>query len=450
MVKKYDKSLEIIERDEKVYSKFQRLSYFPLTIKSAHGAIIEDVDGNEYIDMISAASTLNTGSCHPKVVNAIKEQVDKCISYTPVYTYSEPLVKLSEMLCEITPGNFEKRVLFGLAASDSNDAAIKLARAYTGKKKMVSFIGAYHGSTYGALSLSAISLNMRRKIGPLLPEIEHIKYPQCYRCPFKCKPEACNLECLDDFKTAMNTYMPPDEIAAVIMEPIEGDGGLIVPPIKYMEAIYKLCRDNDILFISEEVQQGLGRTGKWFGIDHFGIVPDMIVMGKSLGAGLPLSAVVGRKEIFEALGAPAHLFSMSGNQTCCAAAIASIDVIKGEELLGKSRDLGVYAKARFEEMKDRYDIIGDVRGLGLSIGVDLVKDRESKIGDKDAAAKICCRAWEKGVLLIYLANGVLRIQPPLVIRKEQLDKAIDAIEESIVDYLNGNIPDGILKFAKGW
>lgn len=450
MVKKYDKNLEIIERDEKVFSNFSRLSYFPLTIKRAHGSIIEDMDGNEYIDMISAASTLNTGSCHPKIVQAIKDQADKCISYTAAYTYSEPLVKLSEMLCEITPGNFEKRVLFGVAASDSNDAAIKLARAYTGKTKMISFIGAYHGSTYGAISLSAISLNMRRKIGPLLPEIEHIRYPNCYRCQFKCNPENCSLECLEDFKIAMQTYIPPDEIAAVIMEPIEGDGGLIVPPIKYMKAIYNICKDNNILFISEEVQQGLGRTGKWFGIEHFGIIPDLIVMGKSLGAGLPLSAVVGKKEIFEALGAPAHLFSMTGNQTCCAASIASINVIKDEKLLDRSRDLGAYAKSRFEEMKSRYDIIGEVRGLGLSIGVDLVKDRESKVGDKNAAAKICCRAWEKGVLLIYLADGVLRIQPPLVITKEELDKAINIIEESIVDYLNGNIPDEILKFAKGW
>jgi len=272
MVKKYDKNLEIIERDEKVFSNFSRLSYFPLTIKKAHGSIIEDMDGNEYIDMISAASTLNTGSCHPKIVQAIKDQADKCISYTAAYTYSEPLVKLSEMLCEITPGNFEKRVLFGVAASDSNDAAIKLARAYTGKKKMISFIGAYHGSTYGAISLSAISLNMRRKIGPLLPEIEHIRYPNCYRCQFKCNPEDCSLECLEDFKIAMQTYIPPDEIAAVIMEPIEGDGGLIVPPVKYMKAIYNICKDNNILFISEEVQQGLGRTGKWFGIEHFGII----------------------------------------------------------------------------------------------------------------------------------------------------------------------------------
>ncbi len=450
MTKKIYMCLDLIERDEKVYSKFARLPYYPLVINRGRGAIIEDMDGNKYIDMLAAASSLNTGVCHPRIVEAIKKQLDNYISYTTAYMYNEPLVTLGELLFEVTPGDHEKRVVFGLSGSDANDGAMKLARAYTGKKKIISFIGAYHGSTYGALSLSAISLNMRRKVGPLVPEVEHIKYPNCYRCPFGCVPEKCNLECFNDFMNALNTYIPVDEIAAIFMEPIQGDGGIIVPPRKYMKAIYEFCKENNILFVSEEVQQGFGRTGKWFGIEHFDIVPDIIIMGKSMASGLPLSAVVARKEIADALDAPGHLFTMSGNALSCAAAVETINVIRDEKLVERSRDLGAYAKTRFEEMKDKYEIIGDVRGLGLSIGVDLVVDRESKVGNKEAATKICYRAWEKGLILIYLANGVLRIQPPLVITKEQLDKAIDIIEESIVEYINGEISDEVLSVAKGW
>lgn len=447
---KFDKCLEIVERDGKVYPEFARIPYYPLVVKKGNGAIIEDMDGNQFIDMLSSASSLNTGHSHPRIVQAIKNQLDNFISYTAAYTYSEPLVLLGEELCKITPGDFEKRVVYGLSGSDANDGMIKLARAYTGKKKIISFIGSYHGSTFGALSLSAISLNMRRKVGPLLSEIEHIRYPDCYRCAFKCKVDSCNLECLEDFKTALTTYLPADEIAAIVMEPIAGDSGLIVPPAKYMQAIYKLCKESNILFVSEEVQQGFGRTGKWFCIEHFKIIPDMIIMGKSMASGVPLSAIVARKEITDSLGTPAHLFTMSGNALSCVAALETINVIRDENLLEKSTNFGNYVKERFEEMKDKYQLIGDVRGLGLSIGVDLVVDRTSKIGNKEAAAKICYRCWEKGIILIFLASGVLRIQPPLIISKEELDKALNIIEEAIVEYINGEIPDEVLSIAKGW
>lgn len=447
---KHNKSLEFVKRDGQVYSEFARIPYYPLTIKQGRGAIIEDMDGNKYIDMLAAASSLNTGHSHPRIVKALKKQLDKFISYTAAYTYSEPLVELGEELCKITPGDFDKRVVYGLTGSDANDGMIKMARGYTGKKKIISFIGSYHGTTYGAISLSAISLNMRKKIGPLLPEIEHIRYPDCYRCAFKEKVETCNLECLNDFKSALTTYLPADDIAAIVMEPIAGDAGLIVPPQKYMDAIYKLCKENDILFVSEEVQQGFGRTGKWFCIEHFGIEPDILILGKSIASGLPLSAIVARKEITDALGPPVHSFTMSGNALSCIAALETINVIRDEDLLERSKVLGAYAKSRFEKMKEKYEIIGDVRGMGLSIGVDLVIDRESKVGNKEAAAKICYRCWEKGIILIFLAEGVLRVQPPLVILKDELDKALNIIEESIVEYLNGEIPDDVLSVAKGW
>lgn len=446
----YEKCNEVVTRDSKVYPEFARIPYYPLAIKEGRGAIIEDMDGNKYIDMLSSASSLNTGHCHPRIIKAIEKQINSFISYTAAYTYSEPLVALGEELCKITPGNYEKRVVFGLSGSDANDGMIKMVRACTNRTKIVSFIGSYHGSTYGSMSLSAISLNMRRKIGPLLSDIIHIKYPHCYRCSFEKDEVNCNLECLNDFRDSLNTYLPPEEIAAIVMEPIAGDAGLIVPPHRYVKELYKICKENGILFVSEEVQQGFGRTGSWFCIEHFGVEPDIVVMGKSMASGVPLSAIVARKEITDSLGPPAHLFTMSGNALSCAASLETINVIRDEGLLARSTELGNYAKKRFEELKEKYEIIGDVRGKGLSIGVDLVKNRKTKEGNKDAAAKICYRCWQKGVIVIFLASGVLRIQPPLVISKEELDKAIDVIEESIIEYMSGEISDSVLAVAKGW
>lgn len=440
----------VIERDGQFYPAFARMPYYPLAVARGRGAIIEDCDGNRFIDLLSSASALNTGHAHPRIVEAIRRQAEQYIAYTAAYMYSKPLVDYAEALVRVCPGKGPLQVAFGLSGSDANDGMIKLARAYTGRKTIVSFIGAYHGSTYGSLSLSAISLNMRRKIGPLMGGVEHIEYPDCYRCPYGKEAATCRLECLEPFKRAMRTYLPPDDIAAVVIEPIQGDGGLIVPPEKYMRALHELCEEHGILFVSEEVQQGFGRTGKWFAIEHFGIEPDMLVLGKSIASGVPLSAVVARREIMEALEAPAHLFTMSGNALSCAAALETLAVIREEKLVEKSARLGALAKTRFLAMKERWELIGDVRGLGLSIGIDLVEDRKTKKGAREAAAKICYRCWEKGVILIFLGDGVLRFQPPLVISEEEMEEAIQIVETSIEDYLAGDIPDEILETAKGW
>lgn len=444
------KCKNIVKQDNEVLGAACRVPYYPLVIKRGRGAIIEDEDGNEYIDMLSSAAATNIGHCHPKVVEAITEQAKEIIHYTPVYTYQESLVELAKELTEITPGNFKKKVIFGLTGSDSNDGMIKLARAYTGRSKIISFVGAYHGSTYGSLSISAISLNMRRKIGPLVPDVHYINYPHCYRCKFGKKEESCNLECIQELEDSFKNYIPEEEVAAVVMEAIQGDAGLIVPPLKYVKKLYSICKDKGILFAVDEVQQGFGRTGKWFGIENFNVEPDIIVVGKSIASGMPMSAIIARSEIMETLGPPAHAFTTMGNPICCKAALATIKVIKEDGLLQYSRKLGEYTKERFDKMKNKYPLIGDVRGVGLSIGVDLVKDRNTKERDKEAAAKICYRCWEKGVLLTFFANNVLRIQPPLVITKEQMDKALNIIEASIVEYLRGDIPDEVLEIAKGW
>lgn len=450
MNKNIDKCKAIVEKDKEMYAQAGKIPYFPLAVKKGKGVIIEDADGNEYIDMLSSAAVLNTGHAHPKIVEAIEKQAKEFVHYIYPYVYHEPLVELAKELIEITPGNFEKRIIFGLTGSDANDGMIKFARAYTGRSKIISFIGSYHGSTYGAISLSALNLNMRRKIGPLLPEMHHIHYPDCYRCRFGKEECSCNLECINELQDAFKYYLAPEEVAAILIEPIAGDAGFIVPPKKYMEKLYSLCKENGILFVVDEVQQGFGRTGEWFGIDNFGIEPDMVVLGKSIASGMPMSAIVGRKEIMEALESPAHTFTAAANPISCKAALATLQVIREEGLIEHSKVLGEYMKARFKEMQDKYEIIGDVRGCGMTIGVDIVKDRTTKEKHKEAAAKICYRAWEKGVLVTFVSSNVLRIQPPLIINKEEIDKALDIIEEAISDFIKGNIPDEVLKVSKGW
>lgn len=443
-------SSRTVEDDHLVSSGFGRVPYYPFVIKRAHGAIMEDLEGREYIDLLSSAAALNTGHTHPRVVEAIIAQVKEFIHYTPAYMYHQQKVDLAKELINITPGSFPKQVAFGLSGSDAIDGMIKLTRAYTGRPKLVSFVQAYHGSTYGAISLSAISLNMRRKIGPLLPESHHIQYPVCYRCPYEKCPDTCGLDCLGEFRKSLAYYLPAEEIAAVVMEPIAGDAGMIVPPKRYIKELHALCQENGILFAVDEVQQGFGRTGKWFSIEHFDVEPDLVIMAKSMASGIPISAIVGRTEIMESLGAPAHLFTTGGSPVACQAALATIAVLKDENLLERAQILGDYMRARLLEMKDRYELIGDVRGMGLSIGVELVTNRVTREKAREAAAKICYRCYELGVIVIFLAGSVLRIQPPLVISKSQIDQSLDVIEQAMIDYQAGRISDDVLAYAKGW
>lgn len=441
---------EAVERDNSVMASACRIPYYPLVINKAKGSIVEDLDGNKFIDLLSSAGTLNVGHSNRQVNQAVIEQVNKFLHYTPAYFYNEPMIRLAEKLTEITPGNCKKRVAFGLTGSDANDGAIKFARAYTGRSKILTFIGAYHGSTYGSLTMSGITSKMRRKMGPFLPDICSFPYPYCYRCIFNQKEETCNLDCLETIRTAFKTYLPEEEAAAVIIEPLQGDNGMIVPPKKYIKQLYELCAERGILFISEEVQQGFGRTGKWFGIDNFDVIPDMVVLGKSIASGMPLSAIVGREDIMQAIGPPGHAFTMAANPVCCCAAISTIDIISKKGFLKHVNETGNLVKEKFEEMKRKYEIIGDIRGMGLSIGVELVKDRISRERNSQAAAKICYRCYEKGVILIFLNGNVLRMQPPLIITRQEMLKALNIIDSTIEEYLSGGIPDDVLELIQGW
>jgi 4-aminobutyrate aminotransferase len=447
---KTDKVQDIINRDKEVISPASRMPYYPFVIQSGKGVWMEDVNGKKYIDFLTSAAALNTGHCHPKVVDAIKKQVHQFLNYTSAYMYYENIVELAEELVRITPGSFAKKVAFGLTGSDANDGAIKLARIFTNRKKIIAFLRSYHGSTYGALSLSAISLNMRRKLGPYLPEIYHIPFPDCYRCPLGNHYPDCKLACLEYFKMLMQTMIPPEEIAAVIIEPIQGDAGIIIPPDPYLSALKQICEEKGILFIAEEVQTGFGRSGKWFAIDHWEVEPDIILLGKSIASGMPLSAMVARKEIMDSWEAPAHLFTMGGNPVSCAAALATIEIIEEEHLIEKAQEMGDYIVKRFKELQEKHKMIGDVRGRGLLIGVDLVKDRTTKTRAAKDTAKIIWRCWERGLILTFFSQSVLRIAPPLIIEKSEVDQAINIIEQSMTEVEKGLIPDEVLDKIQGW
>lgn len=415
------------------------VQYYNLVIKSAQGAEVTDVEGKQYIDLLGSASAMNVGHNHPHVVAAMKQQIDELVSYDAGYFTNPTSMKLAERLTKLAPGDQKYKVAFGTSGSDANDGIIKFARAATGRSYIISFEGGYHGTTFGAISAGACDVNMVRKIGPLVPNIVHVPFPDLYRHYPNETVHEISMRYLADFMRPFNTYLPADEVACVLIEPIQGDAGIIKPPDEYIQAIHTFCQANGILFAVDEINQGLGRSGKMWSIEHFGIEPDLIATGKSIAAGMPLSAVIGKADIMDALGTSAHVFTTAGNPVCAAASSAVLDIIADEKLPEKSVTDGEYAKEQFLKLQARFDFIGDVRMFGLNGGIEIVKDKISKTPDNNAAAQIIFRAFQKGLILVKLAGNVLRFQPPLVITRAQLDQVFTILEEVFNDFQQDKI-----------
>lgn len=440
---------QVLAKEEKAFATAARIKYYDIVLDHGQGAIVTDIEGNNYIDLLASASSTNTGHAHPRVVKAIQEQAAKMIQYTPAYFANSQAARLAPRLAKLAPMSGPVEMVWGNSGSDANDAIIKFARAYTGRQYIVSFTGAYHGSTYGSMTLSGVSLNMTRKMGPMLPGVVKVPFPSPWERFEGEKDEDFVDRMFKQFRLPFETYLPADEVAAIIIEPIQGDGGIVKTPPAYMRKVYDFAKRNGILFAVDEVNQGMGRTGKWWSIQHFDIEPDLMSVGKSLASGLPLSAMIGRKEILESLGAPANVYTTAGNPVTTAAANATLDVIQNEHLLERSQRLGEKAAKFFQQEQEKYPFVGDVRMYGLDGGIDIVNPVTGK-GDPEATTKLMYRIFELGAIIISLRGNILRFQPPLVITEEELDRAFAMIDQAFSELAAGKLAAPANAEELGW
>jgi 4-aminobutyrate aminotransferase len=424
------KARDLVKKDERFVSpSYSR--YYPLVIDSANDCFVRDVDGNEFIDLNSGIACLNVGHNHLKVVSAIKNQCDRFLHYSNTDFYYDVVINLAEKLSEITPGVSEKKTYFGNSGTEAIEAAVKLAKWHTRKQLFIAFTSAFHGRTIGSLSFTASKPVQRCHFFPLMPGVTHVPYGYCYRCPFKMTYPECDYWCvdfLDEF--VLQKYAPPEYVAALIFEPIQGEGGYVVPPPEYFQRLKKLADKYGLLTIADEVQSGIGRTGKWFAIEHWGIEPDIICSAKALASGLPIGAATASAKVMD-WSAGSHASTFGGNPLSCAAALAVIDVIKEEKLLENANKQGVYALKRLSEFKQENPLVGDVRGKGLMIGVELVEDKDSKKPAAEKAREVIIRSWKRGVAIVTCGASTLRLSPPLTIQREMLDTALDIVEDTI-------------------
>ena len=399
----------------------------PVVIEKAHGVLITDIEGKNYIDCFSGIAVVNAGHSNEKVIKAAKVQMDKLVHCCSYVYYSQPTADLAEKLAQITPGRLQKS-FFGNGGAEAMEGALRLAKQYTGRKEFIAFQASFHGRSYATLSVSGINTR-KRGGGPYMAGCTFLPAPYCYRCFFELEYPECNLRCaraLEDI-IRFNTY---DDVAAFIAEPILGEGGIIIPPDDYFLEIEKILKRRKILFLVDEVQTGFCRTGKMFGIEHYGVEPDIMVMAKGIADGFPLSAFITREEIADSFKPGDHLSTFGGNPVSCAAALANIEFIVGQNLANGALKKGDFLKTRLESLKAKHKMIGEVRGRGLMIGIELVRDRASKEPASQEGKRIQEICRENGLLIGLggIHDNVLRIQPPLVILQDQMEEAVEILE----------------------
>ncbi|MBW1734391.1 MAG: 4-aminobutyrate--2-oxoglutarate transaminase [Deltaproteobacteria bacterium] len=404
----------------------------PIFVKRARGALIEDVEGNEYIDFGGGIGVVNVGHCNERVVSAVKDQAEQYLHTCFHISMYEPYVELAKRLNEITPGEFRKKTFFVNSGAEAVENAVKIARYATKRQGIIAFENAFHGRTYMAMTLTSKVKPYKFGFGPFCPEVYRMPFAYCYRCPFDGEYPSCGLYCADHLEDFFIGNVAAESVAAIIAEPIQGEGGFVVPPPGYFKKIKAVCERNGILFIMDEVQTGIGRTGKLFASEHYEVVPDIILTAKSLAAGLPLAGVTGRAEIVEAPHVGGLGGTYGGNPVSCAAALAVLDLLD-TELLQKARELGEKVRTRFLEFQEEFEIIGDVRGLGPMIGMELVKNRGTKEPAADKAKELANRCLAKGLIILACGNygNVIRTLMPLVITDEQLERGCSILRDGL-------------------
>ncbi|HLI85737.1 MAG TPA: acetyl ornithine aminotransferase family protein [Bryobacteraceae bacterium] len=419
----------LIRRDREFVSPSYTRSY-PLVAARAEGAIVEDADGNRFLDFSAGIAVVATGHCHPRVVEAIQRQAARLIHISGTDFYYEELVALAEKLAAISPGGVPRRVSFGNSGAEAVEGCIKLARYATGRDKIIAFFGGFHGRTLGALSLTARKAVQRRGFGPLLPGVVHAPYPYCYRCPMGKQPETCAVECVSYIEnTLLKTIAPPEEVAAIVVEPVQGEGGYIVPPRKFFDELERVARQNGILLVFDEVQSGMGRTGKMWAAEHFDAVPDVFAAAKGIASGMPLGATVARTELMT-WPPGAHASTFGGNPVSCAAALVTIALLE-QELVSNAARMGAHMMDRLREWPKRYATVGEARGLGLMIGIEMVRDQATREKAPELRDQVVERAFERGLLVLGAGENTIRLSPPLIVSRDQCDFALDIIEECI-------------------
>ncbi len=405
----------------------------PIYVAKAEGAWIEDVDGNRYLDFAGGIGCINVGHRRDEVVEAVKEQLDRylhtCVQVTPYESY----VRLAERMNEVTPGKFAKKTFFVNSGAEAVENAVKIARAYTKRPSIIAFEDAFHGRTMMTLALTSKTHPYKAGFAPFPSEVYRVPFAYCYRCSYSMKYPECDLYCVQHLEDTFKRVVANEQVAAVIAEPVLGEGGFVAPPADYFKVLLELCHKHGILFIADEVQSGFGRTGAMFACERYGIAPDLIVAAKSLGGGLPLAAVTGRAEIMDAPGPGGLGGTFAGNPLSCAAALAVMDLFEKEDLLARANRLGDHFQRRAREWQRRWPLIGDVRGLGGMQAIELVQSQETKVPASEETKKISQYCYEHGLITITAGSysNVIRVLVPLVIATEQMDEALDVLESAI-------------------
>jgi 4-aminobutyrate aminotransferase/(S)-3-amino-2-methylpropionate transaminase len=406
----------------------------PIAVSQSRGAVIEDVDGNVYIDFTSGIAVVSLGHSREEIVETICEQAGKLIHSCIHVANYEPYLELARRLTEITPGDFKKRALMLNSGAEAIENAIKIVRQHTGRKSIISFENSFHGRTYMAMTLTGKWDPYKIGFAPFVPGVYMTPFAYCYRCSFGMEYPECGLACVHHIeKSLMKTQVPPDEIAAIIAEPIQGEGGFITPPPDYFKEIRRLCDDHGIALIIDEIQTGFARTGKMWAIEHYGVEPDLIAMAKAIASGLPLSAVVARDKFMRNVYPGSLGGTYGGNPIACATALKVIDIIEHEKIVERAAELGRKVRPRLDEMMERYEIIGEVRGKGPMLAMEFVKDRVTKEPYPEAASNVLKGTLVRGLMTLKagLYNNCIRLHPPLTIEDALLEKGLNILEDVI-------------------
>lgn len=401
-------------------------------VKKAQGALVEDVDGNTYIDFAGAIGTVNVGHSHPRVVRALQEQASQFIHTGFNVMMYESYINLAERLCKIAPGDFDKQVAFFNSGAEAVENAVKIARKYTKRQGIISFTRGFHGRTLMTMTMTSKVKPYKFGFGPFAPEVYKAPYPYVYRRPEGMSEQQYSEMIIEQFEQFLIAEVAPETVAAVVMEPVQGEGGFIVPDSSFVQRVREICTQYGILFIADEIQSGFARTGKYFAIDHFDVVPDLITVSKSMGAGVPISGVIGRAEIMNAVEAGEIGGTYAGSPLGCRAALTVLDIIESENLNDRAQKVGSRVIEKMNLLAERFDCIGDVRGLGAMCAMEIVQDRQSKSPDKEGVAKVVKAAGERGLLLLSagIFGNVIRLLMPIVITDDQLEEGLQILEEA--------------------